>query len=601
MADAATDESYSLGTWNLSELLPSPSDELIAERIREIGTAVQTLEAARPELAPDMAPSELRRLVELYESIADKIYVLSAYGSLWFASDTQDEAALTYSNNIDQALTGFQNRLLFFTLWWKELDEEAAERLMPEGGDLRSADYRHFLADLRRLKEYTLDEPSERIINLKDTNGIQAVLTLYSMLTNRLEFELEVEGEARTLSRSELSAYFYSPEPEARAAAYQELYRGYEAEAKILGQIYVNRVRDWATENRELRGFSSAIGVRNVANDLPDEAVETLLEVCTESASLFQRYFRLKAQWLGIDKLRRYDLYAPLAASDRRIPWSDAVEMVLDTFSGFDERVGALSRRVFDDDHIDSELRKGKKGGAFCATVLPSQTPWVLVNYTGKVRDVATLAHELGHAIHSLLAEDHSILTQHASLPLAETASVFAEQLLTDRLLREESDSLARRELLASSMDDVYATVLRQAYFVRFEEEAHRAILAGQPPEALHEQYFTDLEKQFGDAVELSDEFRYEWVSIPHIYQTPFYCYAYSFGQLLVLSLYSRYRDEGEAFIPGYLRLLARGGSARPQEILAEVDVDVTDPEFWRGGFKVVEGIVDELERLDDH
>jgi oligoendopeptidase F len=598
MAETESRKSRSLGRWDLSELLSSPSDEIIATCVRNLGTAVQELELSRPKLSPDLEPSELRRLVELYESIAERIYVLSAYGSLWFASDTQDEEALTYSNRMDQVLTGFQNRLLFFTLWWKGLDDEAAERLMPTGDDLRSSDYRHFLADLRRLKEFALDEPSERIVNLKDTNGIQAVLTLYSMLTNRLEFELEIDGEAKTLSRSEISAHFYSPDPEVRASAYRELHRVFESDAKILGQIYVNRVRDWATENLELRGFTSPIGVRNVANDLPDEAVEALLDVCTESAPIFQRYFLLKAKWLGVEKLRRYDLYAPLASSDRRIPWGEAVETVLDTFSGFDSRLGSLAERVFADGHIDSELRKGKKGGAFCATVLPSQTPWVLVNYTGKVRDVATLAHELGHAVHSLLAEDHSVLTQHASLPLAETASVFAERLLTDRLFGEEKDAVVRRELLASSMDDIYATVLRQAYFVRFEEAAHRSILEGNSPETLHEQYLADLRQQFGDAVEVAEEFRYEWVSIPHIYHTPFYCYAYSFGQLLVLALYSRFRDEGEAFIPGYLRLLAHGGSARPQEILSEVGVDVTDPEFWRGGFRVVEGIFDELESL---
>jgi oligoendopeptidase F len=598
MAATETDSKETVGTWDLTELLAAPTEELIAEKVLALGVAVQTLEAARPSLNESIEPAELYRLVRLYESIVEQVYVLSAYGSLWFASDTQDEEALTYSNNIDQALTGFQNRLLFFTLWWKELDDEAAERLLPEGDDPRSADYRHFLADLRRLKEFTLDEPSERIVNLKDTNGIQAVLTLYSMLTNRLEFELEEDGEKKKLSRSEISAHFYSPDSGTRKKAYQKLYQVYEADAKILGQIYVNRVRDWASENLELRGFTSAIGVRNMANDLPDEAIETLLDVCAESAPLFRRYFRLKAKWLGMERLRRYDLYAPLASSDRRIPWSEAVDTVLDTFSRFDPRLGTLAERVFSDDHIDSELRKGKKGGAFCATVLPSQTPWVLVNYTGKVRDVATLAHELGHAIHSLLAEDHSILTQHASLPLAETASVFSEQLLTDRLLAEEGDPAVRRELLASSMDDIYATVLRQAYFVRFETAAHRAILDGQPPEALHAMYLAGLEEQFGDAVELSAEFRYEWVSIPHIYHTPFYCYAYSFGQLLVLALYSRYREEGGSFIAGYLRMLERGGSARPQEILAEVNVDATDPEFWRGGFKVVERIVDELEGL---
>jgi oligoendopeptidase F len=598
MSKATSMVDYRQRIWDLSELLAEPSEKVVSARLEELEKVVAEMEAARPRLGEDLDPHEFLDLVRSYEAIVERVYVLSAYGSLWFSADTQSEAALTYRNRMDQVLTGLQNRLVFFDLWWKGLEDEEAERLIPSGDDPAVADYRHFLRDLRRLRDFTLDEPSEKLINLKDANGIHALLTLYSMLTNRLEFELEVEGEVKQLNRSELSAYVYSPEPELRAAAYRELHRVYEGEANALGQIYVNRVRDWTNENLELRGFSSPIAVRNKANDIPDEAVESLLDVCCESAAIFQRYFRLKAGWLGMERLNRYDLYAPLHASERRIDYTEAVDQVLSTLRDFHPDFAARAERVFADDHVDSEIRKGKKGGAFCATVLPSQTPWLLINYTGRVRDVATLAHELGHAVHSLLAEGHSILTQHASLPLAETASVFAERLLTDRLLRDEEDTEVRRELLASSVDDIYATVLRQAYFVRFENEAHEAILAGKSPTELSDRYLGLLKEQFGDSVELPDEFRFEWLSIPHIYHTPFYCYAYSFGQLLVLALYRRYLEEGEAFIPGYFRLLSWGGAARPQEILAEVGVDMTDPDFWRGGFQVVERIVDELEAL---
>ncbi|MDX1645463.1 MAG: M3 family metallopeptidase, partial [Thermoanaerobaculia bacterium] len=277
----------------------------------------------------------------------------------------------------------------------------------------------------------------------------------------------------------------------------------------------------------------------------------------------------------------------------------EAVRMVLDTFEGFHPRIAAAARRVFDEGHIDSEIRKGKRGGAFCLTVTPEHTPWVLANYTGEPRDVATLAHELGHAVHSMLAEEHSVLTQHPVLPLAETASVFAEMLLTERLLDEETSPAARRELLATAIDDTYATVLRQAYFVLFEKRAHRAITEGRSPEELDEIYFSLLEEQFGDSVELAPEFAREWISIPHIFHTPFYCYAYCFGQLLVLALYRRFKEEGEAFKPGYLRLLAHGGSARPAEILEEADVDMTNADFWRGGFEVIEGMVEELEEME--
>lgn len=418
------------------------------------------------------------------------------------------------------------------------------------------------------------------------------------MLTNRLEFELELDGETRSLTRDELLAYVYSPSADLRASAYREMLRVFANEAKVLSQIYVSRVLDWHAENVGLRGFASPISVRNVDNDVPDQAIEALLDTCGRNASLFQRYFRWKARELGQKRLLRFDLYAPLAGAEKSIPYSDAVELVLSTFEEFEPRLAALARRVFDQDHIDSEVRKGKKGGAFCATVLPTQTPWLQLNYTGKVRDVATLAHELGHAVHSMLAQDHSVLTQHPSLPLAETASVFAERLLIDRLLANETDRGLRRELLASSLDDIYATVMRQAYFVRFETRAHHAIVEGKPPEALNEIYLGLLEEQFGDAVEVPEEFSREWVSIPHIYHTPFYCYAYSFGQLLVLALYRRYRERGRAFVSGYLELLAWGGAARPAEILAAAEVDLTDPDFWQGGFDVVEGLVAELEAL---
>jgi len=588
---------YELSGWDLSDLLPDTSPEAIEERLEALEAHVAAFEAVRERLAPDMDPDEFLDVIRQYEALTEEIYRPYAYASLWFSSDTQSTEALTFLNRIQQVATEAQNRTLFFDLWWKGLSDEEAEVLLPAGDEY--ADYRHFLIDLRRTKPFMLDERSEQIINTKDANGIDALITLYTMLTNRLEYTLEVDGEEQTLTRDALMSYVHSPDADLRAAAYQELYRVFGDEANILAQIYANRVRDWANENVKLRGFSSPIAVRNVSNDIPDAAVDALLAVARENVGVFQRYFKLKAGWLGMEKLRRYDIYAPLAESDKVVEYDEGVHMVLDTFANFNPQVARHAQRVFDEHHIDSEVRKGKRGGAFCSTVLPSLTPWVLVNYAGKVRDVATLAHELGHAIHSMLAEKHSVLTQHPALPLAETASVFSEILLTDRMLNEEPDPLVRRELLAAAVDDMYATVIRQAFFVLFELDAHQAIMDNKSSEELHELYMANLRQQFGDSVELSDEFKYEWVSIPHIYHTPFYCYAYIFGQLLVLALYRRYQQEGDAFKPGYLKLLSYGGSARPQEILEEAGIDMTDPAFWQGGFDVIREMVDELEEIE--
>lgn len=586
-----TKNNYQSTRWTLKALLPDPTGEVVNQTIEALEEATTALEALRPTLAPDMPGKDFAKAVTALEKVATLANRLGSYGPLWFSEDTQNQNALAFMGRMDELLADIQNRILFFSLWWKELADEDANRLLAYAGDGR-----YYLEKERLFKDHTLTEPEEKIINLKDVNGISAIVTLYDMITNKFVFELEVNGETKKFTRDQLMTYVRNPSPEIRAAAYQEQFRVYQQEAPVLSQIYIHRVRDGAAENLKLRHFSSPIAARNLGNHIPNEVVDTLLDVCTEQSPVFQRYFKLKAEWLGMPKLRRYDLYAPLSdKSDKKIPYSEAVDMVLDSFNEYSPRVANLARRVFDDGHIDAEIRAGKRGGAFCSSILPGMTPFVLANYTGEPRQVATLAHELGHAIHALLAADHSVLTFHSALPMAETASVFSEMLLTDRLLTEEHDSKVRRDILAEAVDDAYATVLRQAYFVLFERDAHQMIAAGKTPTELNQHYLANLARQFGNSVEISEDFQYEWICIPHIYHTPFYCYAYSFGQLLSLSLYQQYKQEGDAFTPTFLKILSYGGSASPQHILTEAGINMADADFWRGGFKVIEGMVNEL------
>ncbi|MGZ8422818.1 MAG: M3 family oligoendopeptidase [Nitrospira sp.] len=453
---------------------------------------------------------------------------------------------------------------------------------------------------MTRFKPFTLTEAEERVINLKDVNGIDAMVDLYEMITNKFTFRMEIDGQTKTLTRDQVSSFFSSPSAEVRESAFRELYRVYEENATVLAQMYIHRVRDWHTEGLELRGFSSPISVRNVDNDLPDEVVEILLDVCRKNAGLFQRYFKMKAKWLGLQKLRRYDIYAPLASSEKKFEYATAVQMVMESYHAFSQHVADLAQCVFDENHLDSEIRPGKRGGAFCYTVIPELTPWVMINYDGSARDIATLAHELGHAVHSLLSNHHSALTQQPALPLAETASVFAEMQLTDQLLRQEKDPMVRRDLLVNALDDAYITVMRQAYFTLFERGAHAMINDNCTLDELTKQYLANLQEQFGDAVEVSDEYKWEWLVIPHLYHSPFYTYAYSFGQLLVLALYQQYRLEGEAFIPRYLKILSCGGSESPMKILSEAGLEFTSPAFWQGGFAVLEDMLAQLTRLTE-
>lgn len=461
-----------------------------------------------------------------------------------------------------------------------------------------AGDSRYYLEKLRLFRPYTLDEQAERIINYKTASGVRPLVSLYQTITSRYLFPLEVEGEVQRLTRSELSTYIRHPDPDLRARAYQSLFQVFTHDRSILAPIYQAVVQDWYNEHIRIRGYPRPISPRNLANHLPDEVVDTLLEVCREGRAVFQKYFRLKARALGMPRLRRYDIYAPVGRAEKTYPYEQAVDMVLTAFSRFHPQMAQLARQVFEAHHVDGASRPGKYTGAFCAGVVPGMTPWVLLNYQGRIADVATMAHELGHAVHNLLARHHSVFTYHAPLPLAETASTFGEMLLVDMLLEQESDPEVRKAILFHQLDENYATIMRQAYFALFEIQAHERFPQGASAEEVAQAYWELLEEQFGDAVELSEEFRWEWLSIPHFYQVPFYVYAYAFGQLLVLSLYRRYQEEGEAFKPRYFELLAAGGSRAPLDLLHDLDIDPASPDFWRGGFALLEDMVHQLESM---
>jgi len=584
---------YTIKKWKLDELFPGFDSPELQAAFDNVEEEVASFEGVRGKLKPDMDADQFLEVVRASESTTRIVNRIYAFAGLSFASDTQDQAAQSLLGRVQQFAAEMQNRTLFFSLWWKDLDEENAERLMSSSGD-----YRYFLEEMRHFKPHTLTEPEEKIVNLKDVTGTGALITLYDAITNRYVFKLQVNGEVKEMTRGELMTYWQGTDPDLRAKAYQELYRVYAEDGPILGQMYQTRARDWHNENISLRKFSSPMSVRNLANDVPDEAVTALLEVTKKNARIFQRYFKMKAKQMGLEKLRRYDIYAPVAKSEKPFEYDAAAAMVLESFTAFDPKIGELARRVFEQDHLDSEVRKGKQGGAFCASINPEDTPFVLVNYTGKARDVATLAHELGHAIHAMLASHHSAFTFHSSLPLAETASTFGEMMLTEKLLSEETDEAVRRDILFKQMDDAFATILRQVYFALFEREAHAMIQKNASVDELSAAYMENLKEQFGDSVELSDEFKWEWVSIPHIYHTPFYVYAYSFGQLLVFSLYQQYKAEGESFKPKYLKILSAGGSEAPAKILAEAGIDISSAKFWQGGFDVLSRMVDELEKI---
>jgi oligoendopeptidase F len=579
--------------WDLSHLFKDPVTEFDL-LVKELDAQVTRFEAFRRSLHPQVSADTFVNLLRLHEEIAKYSARLSAYAHLWFSENTGNAQARTFKTKVEEQLTSLQNRMIFFDLWWQSVDDENATRLLDQSGDLR-----YHLETVRRYKNHTLSEPEEKIINLKNTTGRTAVNTLYDVLTNGLTFNLTVQGKRKNLTREQLSIYMRSRHAHLREGAYKEFYRVFAGHRDLIGEIYTTLVHDWKSENLELRRFSSSIGARNLGNDVPDEAVEALLSVCKKNAAIFQDYFRLKARICKIKSMNRFHLYAPHRAEKMQYGYSDAVRMVLDAYERFSPRLGDLVRQVLADHHLDARTTPGKLSGAFCYSVVPGFTPYVLLNYTGEARDVATLAHELGHAAHAMMAADHSVFTFHSTLPLAETASVFGERLLSEALMAKESSKAVKQGLLLAQLDDIYATVQRQAYFILFEKTAHEIISKGATVNDVSATYLGNLREQFGKAVRVPDEFRWEWLTIPHLFGSPFYCYAYSFGNLLVLALYQMYKQQGTDFVPKYLNLLAAGGSKSPEAILQEVGVNIRSESFWQSGFDTIAQMMDELERTE--
>ncbi len=578
--------------WDLRALLANPTRDF-EPAMNGLEAAVSQFEACRERLGADLAPQALNELLRQQEEMAVASSKLGAHAYLWYSENTISGKARSHKALVEERLTGLHNRLLFFDLWWQSVPADRAQSLI--AGAPR---YRYHLETIRRFTPHTLTEPEEKILNVKNTTGRTAIQTLYDLVTNGLSFSLRIKGKSRTMNREELSSYLRHPQASRREAAYRELYRVFGAHKELLGEMYKALVNDWRSEQLGLRHFPTPIGSRNLHNDIPDEAVSTLLDVCMKNAPVFQRYFKLKAKLCRIPQMSRYHIYAPFRGKEKTFPYQDAVRLVLEAYRGFSPHLADLAEQVFSAQHVHARTYAGKIGGAYCYSVVPGLTPYVLLNYTGEARDIATMAHELGHAVHGMMAASHPVFTFHSTLPLAETASVFGERILSDALLSQERDPKVKQGLLLGQLDDIYATVLRQAYFVQFERTAHAMVADGATVEDLASEYQRLLRMQFGKGVAVADEFQWEWITIPHIYATPFYCYAYSFGNLLVLALYGMYKQQGAAFVPRYLDLLAMGGSECPEKILAAIGVNMRSADFWQSGFEIIGQMVDELERI---
>jgi oligoendopeptidase F len=525
-------------------------------------------------------------------AIADAVGRVGSYAALRFSTDTADPANGALLQRVQERGTQIETALLFFELEWAALDDDAAEALLSADG-LEHA--RHHLRTMRRYRPHLLSEPEEKIMAEKSVSGRDAWSRLFSEVTSAIKVDLDGADEPVALDVA--LARLTDPDRDTRAHVAERVSQALQPTLRIRGYIFNTLMGDKATDDR-LRSYPTWISSRNLANEASDESVQALVEAVRDNYEIPRRWYRLKARLLGVDRLADYDRMASVGGAEPEIGWDEARDTVLSSFSDFSGTLADGARRFFDENWIDAPVRPAKRGGAFCAYTVPSVHPYVLLNYTSKRRDVLTLAHELGHGLHAYLATDRGVFEQHTPLTLAETASVFGETLVFRRLLDAAQTPESRLSLLAENIEGSIATVFRQVAMNRFEDLAHTA-RRGEGELSLDrigELWAQSQEELLGDAVEVTDNYKTWWSYVPHFIGTPGYVYAYAYGQLLALSVYGQYLEQGEAFVPKYVEMLSAGGSRSPEDLAAIAGLDLTDPDFWRSGLDLVRGQLEQAE-----
>jgi oligoendopeptidase F len=579
--------------WDLHDLFERPDDPRIDDELDEAAAAATAFRERYRGRLGELSAAELNEAVVELERLKSISTRVETFARLRLAADSSDQSRGALVQKVRERNTQIETELLFFDLEWSGLDDGIAERLLV---DPALAQYANVLRSERRYKPYQLSEPEERISAEKNLTGAGA----WSRFFNELLSDLRVDLDGEDLSLDEtLAKLSRLTDQDERAHVAEAVTGALRPGVRTRGYILNTILNERAIEDR-LRGYSSWIAARNLANEIPDEAAQSLVDAIVARYDIPQRFYALKARLLGLPKLRDYDRFAPLQEVGGTIAWDEARDLVLDAFNGFSPQAGELVGRFFERDWIDAAVRPGKMLGAFCATTVPDVHPYVLMNYAGERRSVLTLAHELGHGLHGSLAQELGLLNASTPLTLAETASVFGEALTFERLMEREDDPRTRLDLLVGRIDDAIATVFRQIALNRFENAIHtsRRDEGELPVERISELWTREQERMLGEAVEVTEGYGIWWSYVPHFIAVPGYVYAYSFGYLFSLAIYRRYLDEGESLVEPYLDLLRAGGSAPPAELASRLGFDIGDPGFWSAGLDAVGTLVDEAEQL---
>lgn len=580
--------------WNLAELAPESAEDFTKQLQQAVNDA-QAFGCTYRSRISSLAPVELLTALRDYETLQTAAFKPQYYAHLLFAEDSTAESARKLSQEAAEAGNLLSRELLFFDLEIIAIPDSHFSVLLNAPV---LTHYRHYLSSIRKFQPYTLAEREEQLLKLKDLTGCTAFTRLFDELSASFRFTMDIDGTPQEFTGEELLGYLHHPDRELRERAFSIFLEKHGEQSLVYSTIFNTIALDHAKE-MELRGYTQPMEATNIGNELSDETVENLMKVSEANYPLAQDYFRLKARLLGVEKLKNTDIYAPLDESPEKYPYKEAKAMVIKAYSSFNPDYQPLIESLLNGGRVDVYPRIGKSGGAFCMGISPEIQPFVLLNHTDNLRDVATMAHELGHALHFCLSSQQSMINYHAPLPLAETASVFGEMLLTRTMLAAEADPKVKTALLCAKIEDIIATTFRQVVLTRFEQRLHLERAAHLLTDArICELWLEENSKLFGDTVEMIDAYRWGWSYISHFIHTRFYCYSYTFAELLVLALYRQYQLQGADFLPGYNAILTSGGALSPADTAALAGIDITEPTFCQNGYDILSGLIDELKSL---
>lgn len=583
-----------LPTWRLDDLYPGRDSDLLKSDLAKAETDSKALRADYDGRLAGLTGAQLAEAIGRFEEVEELLGRLMSYAQLLYNTDLSNAETGRFYQFVQEKVTKVSSQLIFFTLEINEIPEADLKKKLE---DKELARYAPWLRDRRAFRPYQLSEDLERLLHEKDVSGRAAWTRLFDETMAALRFPLD----GKMVTESQILNKLSDKDEATRKKAAKSLSSVLRENLRLFAQVTNTLAKDKSIEDG-WRGHERPVSSRNLANMVEDEVVDALAGAVTDAfPRLSHRYFRLKAKWFGKEKLDYWDRNAPLPQDiDRKIPWSEAESRVLEAYRSFSPDLAEIGKRFFAERWIDAGVKPGKSSGAFSHPTVPSAHPYILMNYQGRVRDVMTLAHELGHGVHQVLSARQGYLMADTPLTLAETASVFGEMLTFQSLLREEQDPERRKVMLAGKVEDMLNTVVRQIAFHNFETRLHAERREGELlPEQICDLWMETQNESFGEAIRLDEDYRVFWCYIPHFIHVPFYVYAYAFGDCLVNSLYAVYEEAEEGFAEKYLEMLKAGGSKRHKELLAPFGLDASDPAFWNKGLGVIEGMIDELERLD--